>query len=113
MDEICAARQLISAMIATLETRRLAIGPIDVYLDGIDLALSEILEFTSVLLAMSAEIDDPFEDFGAEPMDSDAAIRLAPEFLNHCLTLLDGNPPFPRMAMSVRLQTFGLCLKVK
>jgi hypothetical protein len=108
---------LLQSAAAIDRSRVFATGPSDVYAESIDNALGNVFEFVGSLLSdLSCEQeaeDEPFEDFGAEPMSKEDAIKQISGFIARCCSILaaDANVR-PYMSMSVRATTFFcvLCL---
>ena len=115
-----AAMTLMQAARSILSTRMIAIDALvlDVYAESVDHAVGHVLEYASeIFINLSIEqdeqgIDEPFEDFGEEPLSLSEAVAQVPGFVERCITLLEDKSAIqPFSCMSVRSCTFGIMLQ--
>jgi len=95
---------------SALGTRPLAVGPLEPYAQSVDHIVGHALEYASALLGDLSNDNDPFLEFGKEPLTHAEALELAPTFIQSCCNILAGEPPFPLACMSIRAQTFACVL---
>ena len=107
-----AAIDLLNSARGAMDTRHLAIGPLEPYTESVDHAVASALEFASALLMELVTDDEPFQEIGEEPMSHPEAVRLIPRFIERCCEIiLTEQPPLPCTCMAVRAQTFACILK--
>lgn len=111
--KLTAVISLIEAAETILSSGRYAQGTLDVYAESVSLAAGHALEFCGALLDELSSPNDPFTDFGTEPLDHAEALELAPSFLKECLEILRGEQRQHRAlaSMWVRMQTYALLLQ--